>query len=384
MKRACILGTFIAMALSGTLIACSSGQPPAVSPTAPVVAAKTEAPKPAWQQQWDKVVAEAKKEGVVSIASNWGPTPRDAVIKAMETNYGIDAEISSAGASQQAEKILTERRAGLYNYDIAVQGSNFGINLIKPAKGFDPADSALILPEVTDPRNWLGGAFPWFDKDHTMIPFFGRLDTNLAINTELVKPGEITSYKDLLDPKWKGKIMMSDPTVVGSGSGWARENGRDLGLDYMRALAKQEPAISSNERQLAEWLARGKYPILVAGNSDSLNSMVTQGAPIALLDAKDSRTIGPSSGIVALFNKPAHPNAAKLFMNWILTKEGQTIMTRSVGLPSRRLDAPTDHLEKNTIPQPGRKYTEYTEESVAGDAEALKNSKEIFGPLLGK
>ncbi|MBI4329651.1 MAG: substrate-binding domain-containing protein [Chloroflexi bacterium] len=382
MRKVFALTVVISLAVGILITACSSSPPP--TPIAPPTTTKESTLKQSWQQEWESVVAGAKKEGAVSIASNWGPKPRQAIIDIMQQKFGLDAEISSAGASQQGEKLLTERRAGIFSYDIAVQGANFGVNLMKPSGAFDPADQALILPEVKDPKVWLGGQFPWFDKAHTMIPFFARLDTNLSINTSLVKPGEITAYKDLLDPRWKGQILLRDPTTVGAGSGWFRENGRDLGLDFMRALARQEPAILDNDRQCVEWLARGKYSVLIAGNSDQLNNFIKEGATISILDAKDSRTLGPSSGIVSLVNRPPHPNAARLFLNWILTSEGQTTMTRNVGLPSRRLDAPTDHIVSVLIPQQGRKYTEYTEEGVAGDAEALTLSREVFGRLLGK
>lgn len=340
--------------------------------------------KEEWEQQWDSVAAAAKKEGKVSIISNWGPETRDTVIRAIKEKFGIDVIASVAGASQAAQKILAERRAGLYLYDISVHGSNFGINFMKPGGVFEPAESYLILPEVKEPKAWLDGKFPWFDRGQTMIPFFARLDTNLSINTSLVKQGEITSYHDLLDPKWKGKILLKDPTIVGSGSGWFRENGKGLGVDYMKALVKQEPKILEDERLLVEWLARGKYSVLIAGSSDTLNNFIKEGAPITILDPKDSRTLGPSSGIVSMMNRPPHSEAARLLLNWILTREGQTIMTRTIGLPSRRTDVPTEHILPVLIPQPGKKYLEYTEESLAGGDEAIKLSKEIFGPLVAR
>ncbi|MBI4331230.1 MAG: extracellular solute-binding protein [Chloroflexi bacterium] len=380
------LMVLLAVIAAQALVACSQPSSPP-QPAAPPVTAAPAGPGTAaepWRQQWDSVVAEAKKEGVVAITASWGPEPRQAVIRAFKEKYGIDVEVSPGGSAQLGQKIITERRAGVFSYDATVQGSNFGINLMKPVQAFDPAEPALMLPEVKYPKAWLGGEFPWFDRARTMIPFFARLDTNLSINTSLVKPGEITAYKDLLNPKWKGKILITDPTTVGPGSGWFRENGKDLGMDFMRALVKQEPMFSRNDRLSVEWLANGKAGILVAGLADPLTNFIKEGAPIAIIDAQDSRVLSASSGIVSLMNRPPHPNAARLFVNWILTREGQTILTQTVGLASRRLDAPTDHILPVLLPQPGRKYTEYTEEGVAGDAEAQAMSKEIFGPLLAK
>lgn len=336
-----------------------------------------------WKEQWEKIVAAAKKEGNVSLDTSWGPETRDAVITAMKENFGIEAEVLAASGSQTATRIITERRAGLYLRDISIRGANTAFNVMKPAGALDAAEPYLVLPEVKDPKAWLDAKFPWFDRERTMIPFFARLDTYLSINTSLVKQGEITAYRDLLDPRWKGKIILRNPTIIGPGSGWFRENGKALGLDYMRALVKQEPQIVGDDRTAVEWLARGKYAILIAG-SDMLIFFMKESAPLAIIDAKDSRSLSPSSGIVSLMNRPAHPNAAILFLNWILTREGQTIMTRTTGFPSRRLDAPNDHILPVLVPQPGKKYIEYTEESLAGGDEAIRTSKEIFAPLLEK
>jgi iron(III) transport system substrate-binding protein len=332
--------------------------------------------------EWQALVTKAKEEGTVSVATSWDPKARAAVIKAFKEKYNIDVKVLSGGASQVGARILAERQAGLFNIDVSVHGANFGVNIMKPAGGFDVAEPALILEEVKNPKVWFQEKFPWFDRDHTMIPFFARLDTNLSINTNLVKPGQIKSYKDLLKPEWQGKILLMNPTIIGSGSGWFRENGKGLGMDFMRALAKQNPVILDDGRQLVEWLAHGKYPALIAGSGETLLNFIRDGAPIAVVATEDSRTLGPSSGIVALVNRAPHANAARLFLNWILTREGQTIMTTTVGLPSRRVDVPTAHLFPHIVPVPGKKYIEYTEESTAGAEEAQKRVKEIFGPLL--
>jgi iron(III) transport system substrate-binding protein len=332
--------------------------------------------------QWNSLISKGKEEGEVSLVTAWGPEPRAAVIRAFKERYNINVKVLSAGASQSGARILAERRANLFNIDAAVQGANFGVNIMKPAGAFDPAEQALILEEVKNPKVWFGDKFPWFDQERTMIPFFARLDTNLAINTTLVKPDEVKSYRDLLKPQWKGKIMLTDPTIVGSGSGWFRENGKQLGTEFMRALANQAPVILKDGRQLVEWLAHGKYPVLIAGHGESLTHFIKEGAPISIVEATDSRTLGPSSGIISLINKAPHPAAAKLFLNWILTKEGQTILSTTIGLPSRRVDVPTGHLLKATVPKAGESYVEYSEESTKEAKEAEKLTREIFGSLL--
>lgn len=378
------IGTIVTVVAMLGACAQPAGPAPTATPQASPAATKSQPTVDAVAAQWDRIVTEAKKEEVVSTTASWSPETRDNVIRAVKDKYGISVEVSTGGTASLGQKILEERRAGIFNFDATVQGTNFGVNIMKPVDGFDPAEPALILPEVKDPKMWQGGAFPWFDRAHTMIPFFARLDTNLSINTTVVKPGEISAYKDLLDPKWKGKIIVRDPLAVGTGSGWFRENGKDLGMDFMRALVKQDVIFSSNDRQCVEWLARGRGAALIAGSADQLTLFMGEGSPIAIIDAKDSRTFSPSSGIVSLVNRAPHPNAARLFINWILTKEAQTLLSKTEGLPSRRLDVPTDHILPVLMLQPDRKYREYTEDDVAGDAEAQARAKEIFGPYIGK
>ncbi|MBI4331835.1 MAG: extracellular solute-binding protein [Chloroflexi bacterium] len=375
-----MIGTLLLAGMIAGACGPAATPPPAATAAPPAPAAAKET----WQQEWDRIVAAAKKEGRLSVITDWGPKAREAVIKAVREKYGIDVEITSAGASQAAPKLLAERRAGLYNHDIAVHGGSFGIRFVKPEGVLDPVEPALVLPEVKDAGAWLGGEFPWFDRDRTMIQFFAKLDTHLSVNTVEVRSGEIAAWKDLLAPKWKGKIGLKDPTVVGSGTSWFRGHIKNLGADFMKALARQEPFILRDDRQLVEWLARGKYSALVAGSSDVLNDFIREGSPIAIVDTSDSRVLGAGGGQVMLINRAPHPNTARLFLNWVLTREGQTVMTESVGLPSRRLDAPTGHLLPAIVPQPGKKYTEETEEDTLGGEQYVTMAKDIFGALLSR
>ncbi|MBI4333257.1 MAG: extracellular solute-binding protein [Chloroflexi bacterium] len=377
-RRICCVMVYLA-ALA--LIGCAGATAPPPSP-GPVSGPRSLDQTEPWRLEWDKAVAGARKEGVVRVLSDWGPKPREAVIRTVRERYGLEVEVTTSGASEAAPKVIAERRAGLYNYDIAVHGGSFGIRYVKPEGVLDPIEPALILPEAKDPKVWLGGAFPWFDHDRTMIQFFAKLDSHLAINTDMVREGEITSFRDVLEPKWKGKILLKDPTIVGSGTSWFRGHRKNLGDDYMRALAKQEPAVLRDNRQCVEWLARGKYSILVAGDPTNLADFVKDGAPVAMVGARDSRVLGAASGQVMLVNRAPHPNAARLFLNWLLTREGQTVMTRALGVPSRRLDVPAEGILPVFVPQPGEKYYEETEQDMVSGERDILLAREIFGSLL--
>ncbi len=202
----------------------------------------------------------------------------------------------------------------------------------------------------------------------------------IFINPKLVKPGEITSYKDLLEPKWKGKIVLDDPRKPGPGNATFLffYLHPDLGPDYIRALAEQDVIILRDYQQELNGLARGRFPLLIGSSDATAEYKIRQGVPIAVVDTrtlKEGSDRNPANGAVALVNRAPHPNAAKVFINWLLSKETQTTYVREMSYVSARLDVPTDHVQKWRIPRDDaiRTYTE----------EALKKKKEI-APFLRK
>ena len=136
-----------------------------------------------------------------------------------------------------------------------------------PAKAFASLEPALILPEVKNPENWRGGGMEFVDKNHQLMVMTLTQQVTLTVNPNMVKPEEFTSYRDLLDPKWKGKIVLDDPRKFGPGLAtfvffYLHP---DLGPKFIRALAAHEPLILNDFRQEVDFVAQGKYPILLGG-----------------------------------------------------------------------------------------------------------------------
>ncbi len=339
--------------------------------------------KVSWEVEWDKVVKEGKKEGWVVIYSTLGSDTRDFLSKALKDKYGISLEFISGRGAEVAQKILTERKSGIYNADIWLGGVGSAITLLKPQNVFDRLEPALILPEVADPKMWVGGELEFVDKDRTMMAHLSYVVPPLAINTNLVKPDDIKSHRDLLQPRWKGKIVMQDPTSAGTGISWFSVVSAQLGYDFMRELAKQEPVIIGDRRLQLEWVAQGKYPVAVAPQSDTVGMFKREGAPVSHLILIDGTYVAAGSGFIVLVNKAAHPNAAKLFVNWFLGREAQTLYSKSNLLPSSRLDVPTDSSDPINIRQPGMKYfNRNSEDFISGDLDRQNIAREIFGHLM--
>ena len=190
----------------GVLLACLLGF------TTATIAA--EAPK--WQQDWERTVEAAKKEGQLTI---YGSPEYEGLFGELNKKY---PEIKITGVfnrgADAARRLMSERRADKYLADLYLNGMTTGYNVFYKAKVLDPIPPQLILPEVTDASKWWRGKPQYVDPENQyLLNFNGENRMVVAFNTKLVNPAEIKSYWDLLNPKWKGKIVAYDPTQGGSG-----------------------------------------------------------------------------------------------------------------------------------------------------------------------
>jgi iron(III) transport system substrate-binding protein len=189
-----------------------------------------------------------------------------------------------------------------------------------------------------------------------------------------------------LDPKWKGKIVINDPLPSGAGNVTFRWIWQVLGpekaTDYYKKIRAQAGIVDRDQRRQIEWVAQGKYAVLLGPSDGVMGELLQRGLKLGILgEFKDYGTaITASFGSAMLINKAPHPNAAKVFLNWVLTKEGQTAWSRALDHVSRRLDVPTDHLPPYQIPRAGGKYwLSHFEKEVTRSAEEEKILKELFG-----
>ncbi len=374
----------LVLLVSGFL-GCTGVQAPS-STVSPVATPTAGTAKEAWQQEWDKVKAEAKNEGTVVIAGNVGPSSMEIMTKVLREQFGVTPEFLSARGAEISLKIISEQNAGLYLVDLIFSTTSDVLTKLKPQGRLEKIDKALILPEVTDPKAWYQGEIPWLDKEKQYhIGFFVVASSRVLINNQLTKPGEIKSYNDLLDPKWKGKIIINDPRLAGAGLVWFTALGSDVGLDYFPKLLKQEPAVLGDQRLMTEWIARGKYPILLGCDEQSIAEFIKAGAPIELITLKEGAHTTQANGSVSMALKAPHPNAAKTVMNWALSKEGGRLLAEAQLSPSARVDVPTDFLPSYSLRQPGIKYVNTaTEDYQYAKEEFRKEAGKIFDAYLSK
>ena len=370
---------FWVVALVGLLFlaACASEEK-----TTPAPASPTAAVKPAWEQEWEQVLAAAKREGRVALAGPIGEPARRVLTEPFERKYGISVEYLPAAGPEFLPRLRAEREAGQYLWDVFVGGITVPLDF-KALGALDPLEQALILPEVKEPTNWVRGQLPFIDKDRTALAMSRYTALLWFVNTNLVKPEEFKSLKDLLDPKWRGKILAFDPRIGGAGRGSFAHYylQKELGPDFVRALLKQDITTTRDYRQAAEWLAQGKFPILVGGDRLAVMPLAKQGLPVAQMDARQIKEGAPvisAWGNLALFSRAAHPNAAKVYVNWLLSKEGQTEFSRVFEYASWRADVPVDHLEPAIRPQDSYLHL-YDEEYIRGQQAVTTIAKEVLG-----
>jgi ABC-type Fe3+ transport system substrate-binding protein len=142
----------------------------------------------------------------------------------------------------------------------------------------------------------------------------------------------------------------------------------------------QQPAFSRDKRQLADWLGHGTYPISLGVETEGVIRMKEQGLPVDLMYLPDSPgTLSAGNGLLGLMNKAPHPNAARVFVNWIASKEGLEILGRARRKPTTRADIDESYVPDWEIPKPGPEYFDsYTWENAARREKVIEYMRELL------
>lgn len=305
-----------------------------------------------WEREWRIVVEGARKEGQLNFYGNHAYPPVLQEFRKKHPEIKVTEVLGTA--AQLSQRILAERRAGKYLADIYVASPRTAYTILLPAKALDPISPALILPEVTDQSKWFQGKHHYVDPEQKYaFVMIGTVEgANVAYNTNLVNSGEIKSYWDFLDPRWKGKITSLDPQVgANSNTGLAFfYHSPELGPVFIRRLfGEMDVVLTRDEVQLLNWIAVGRLSIgfFVA----EVEQAARQGLPVnqfAPSSFKEGGGVGPTGrGGLALMNRAPHPNTAKLFTNWLLSREGQMLLQnllRVWRIDSMREDIPKEEI----------------------------------------
>ncbi len=298
---------------------------------------------PATPQEWQQLVATAKKEGKVTVNTFPGDGYKRALKAFTQAYPEIKLEHTALHSQDFAPRILQERQVNLFTWDVATIPTSTALQVLRPAGVWDPVRPVIVLPEVMDDAGWEGGFERGFAavKDHALAYGFCAVrGAGITINTDLVREDQVKGLTELLNPRWKGKLLLPDVRTMGD-SFWSMTSARlNLGDDIIKKLfVDQEPALSRDTRQIAEFMVRGRYPIALGVNPLLLSQFQKQGLGknLKTLRFPEMDTVNSGSSVVWLVNRAPHPNAAKVFINWLLTKDAQVVWAREVETNSRRV-----------------------------------------------
>jgi iron(III) transport system substrate-binding protein len=309
------------------------------------------------QDRWAKTIAAAKSEGVLSLYGGYNVDYRGYNAVFEKRFPGIRVEFTQGSGNQLAIRIQSERRVNKYLVDVVMGGASTFQGY--PDGTFDEMRPMMILPEVADESAWFGGHHAFVDPfGKYVITSQGSLGQELAYNTNLVDPNEIRSWRDLLDPKWRGKILYFNHNSISSTFiFWF--NQPNLGPQFISDLfSKAQIKQTQNLRQGIDWLGTGRFAIYLDGTPQAVELAKAKGLPVALFPQMlaEGEVMTGSYCCMGVLNKPPHPSAAKVFVNWVLSRDGQIEWQKISHRNSLRTDIPKDGVPPEIIPQPGVSY----------------------------
>jgi iron(III) transport system substrate-binding protein len=315
----------------------------------------------AWETEWERTVKAAEQEGEISYYT----LGEIGFVSEFEKKFPrIKVRVTQGKGNELLVRLMTERRAGKYLADVARIGNTSPYSLYQ-AKALQPVAAAFILPEVKDESKWWSGKHQYIDGEGKYIfVSVGSVSVNMvAHNSEMVAPAELASYWDLLNEKWRAKIVVMDPRYGGYGRSGARAvyYHPQLGAEYLRRLfTEQVVMVSRDYTQAINWLAQKRFALLLFGNGDDVLQAKAQGLPVNVIDTgawKEGGNLEPGAFTVAWLERSPHPNAAKVFINWLLSREGQIAVQRDGGVhDSLRVDIPKNDLRPMARRKEGAKY----------------------------
>jgi len=288
----------------------------AAAAAATVFAAPARAQLPPPAPLDDKLIAAARKEGRVSFYTAMDLDFAQRLGKAFEAKYpGITAKVERSGAERVFQRIGQEYGAKIHNVDVA-----------------NTADAAHCI--IWKKNGWLAPYLPeevaqhypkqYYDGDATSI-VTRILVSPIGYNTKLVKKEDAPrSFKDLLDPKWAGKMCKGHPAYSGTIMNATFQIARDLGWEYFEKLAKQKVMQLQSATDTPKKIQLGERAVMVDGAGYLVIRYKETGSPVEIVYPEEGTPLATGPSVV--FARAPNPNAARLFQNWMHSREAQQFL----------------------------------------------------------
>jgi len=334
-----------------------------------------------WKAEWDRTVAAAEQEGTVIVDTVSDKAWQEFVAKEFPAAFPkIKLDATRLSPPDFVARVRVEREAGKYLWDVAAAGPNPMYALYKDG-AVDPILPELILPETKDEAAWGGWNEALIDKPHRYVFSMSSYISSPFYNAAFV-PAEKVQHlglKILLDPAYKGKIAWQEPTIPGSGHSFALDLREHLGDEGLKQLILDQHVIfDRNMQTVVEDMARGTVWFTIGPATRSLiGPYVQAGAGVKtdlhmIGNKPEDSHVTDGGNTISVMNKRPHPNAARVFVNWILQKDVQYRLAKAMDEDSRRNDIPpVSSPDEARIP--GAKYLAPPREEEAGALEDAVN-----------
>jgi ABC-type Fe3+ transport system substrate-binding protein len=334
--------------------ACAAGTPESTAPSGGGATATTGwlANAPA---AWQELMTKAKAEGSVVVG---GPAQlAQPMTAAFQRDTGLTLQWVGGTGGQLSARMQQEVAAGQSSMDLKLGGAQ---ELLADWKSLlAPLKDQLILPSVTDGGNWRLGAIDWYDPDKAyMLKGSAYVYGWPVVNSDIVKPSDITAWQDLLKPEYKGKIASLDISQPSSGQGTGHFLMETQGEQFVRSLYKgQQVKFTADFDQAMTWLARGTYPILLGIPQSFVQKYVAQGIKAqAVLPADEPGYLTSGFSVIMQPKNPPHPAAAQVFLNWYASQPGQQAYDGVMLEVSQRKDVDLSKVPDYLKPKGGQQY----------------------------
>jgi iron(III) transport system substrate-binding protein len=265
----------------------------------------------------------ARKEGKVVWYTSLALTSSEKVAKLFETAYpGVKVEVHRTGSQRILQRMMQELQANIKNVDVVHTSDAGHYVLLKEKK--------LLMRYTPAGVDVFGAGF----KDKDGYHYGLRATVNvIAYNTKVVSPAEAPrTWKDLLDPKWRGRLVTAHPGYSGVIATHVLALVHLHGWDYFKALAQNKPMLVQSAVDPSGVVASGERPVAVNGGDYTFYQVKKKGNPVEIVYPKEGVPLVVSPSAITSF--APHPNAARLFTDFIFSREIQQVLADTEGLYS--------------------------------------------------
>jgi ABC-type Fe3+ transport system substrate-binding protein len=302
----------------------------------------------AWAQDWNAIVAAARKEGSLTIGVPSNASHREFI----QTNWQkahpeIKLSQTIVAGGKFVQQVVVERKAGKNLWDLAITGAVVCFQM-KDAGLVDPLRDELLLPEVRDAKTWGGWESAFLDRDGRYVLATRSFLKMPFYNAKLLAPEKVKAdgKRVLLSPELRKKIIWHDPTIPGSGESFAPVIRRLLGDEGFKTFLTEQVVFASSGAEVVEKTVRGQFAIalgpVLTGDLDQYTKAGLQVDIRPLGNVPEFGAYGNTGGsnMIVIKDRP-HPNATRVFVNWFLSRDVQAALAKSQLEDTRRTDVPS-------------------------------------------